>query len=56
MKRRILSLVKELTALVKDEAKKEKNYTHGEAMIFTEFLKELEFYKSEIEDLAKEDQ
>lgn len=50
----ILQLVNELAELVRKEAAKEKEYTHGEAMVFTEFLKELEFYKSEIEDLCEE--
>jgi hypothetical protein len=52
MKKRILELLLELEPLVKKEAEKEKN---REPKVFTEFHKEIKFFKEEIEGLAKEE-
>jgi hypothetical protein len=49
--KKILGLLDDLLQLVKKQADKESRYAHGETKVFTEFLKELEFYRDEIIDL-----
>jgi hypothetical protein len=55
MNTKILSLLTELEELVRKEAEKERkqDIDRGSPKIFTEFEKELKFFKEEIEDLKR---
>ncbi len=50
--KKILSLLNQLEPLVKKQAQKEKD---KEPKVFTELLKEIQFFGPEIEDLLKQE-